>query len=273
MEKNPLGRTLAYPERYDPGLLYAIPRWASRSMLDIDKKLPLFGFDHWRAYEVSWLDRNGKPHVGVGEFCIDARSENTVESKSLKLYLNSLNNEAFGGPQEVQARIATDVSTLTRSEVSVRITALGAPALGRIDAPRGECLDELDSVSGRAAGPDAGLLAVGQGYVKDRWLHSNLFRSNCPVTGQPDWATCQVFYSGREIERGALLAYLCSYRSHQGYHEQCAEMILRDLTLACAPQQLVVGMNFTRRGGLEINPWRSSRPLDPEGLVARFVRQ
>lgn len=272
MDKNPLGEESNYPRHYDPGLLYAIPRWASRSILDIDKKISLQGFDLWRAYELSWLSESGKPEVAMGEFYFDAASENLVESKSLKLYLNSLNNEVFKDAEQFTARIAADLKELTISEVEIFIRQLGESPLSHIQIPPGKCIDNL-GIGVIEIQPDAGLLKVAGGRTEHSALYSNLFRSNCPITGQPDWATVMVQYSGSTIDEQSLLAYLCSFRQHAGYHEECAEMIYRDLMLKCQPESLVVGMNFNRRGGLDINPFRSNQPISPDQMVYRFVRQ
>ncbi len=272
MDSNPLGKATEYPTRYDPGLLYGIPRWASRSLLDIDKKVELHGFDIWRAYELSWLDENGKPEVAMGEIYFDARSESLVESKSLKLYLNSLNNEVFGSSAALADRVAGDLKQITQSEVQVLIRQLGESPLGHIRIPPGKCIDNL-AFKVTELQPDADLLATTGSTSEQCALYSNLFRSNCPITGQPDWATVLVQYSGPTIEEKGLLAYLCSFRQHAAYHEECAERIYRDLMLKCTPETLIVGMNFNRRGGLDINPFRSNRPISPDRRNYRFVRQ
>ncbi|MCP5346334.1 MAG: NADPH-dependent 7-cyano-7-deazaguanine reductase QueF [Gammaproteobacteria bacterium] len=272
MDGNPLGQATEYPSHYDPGLLYGIPRWASRSLLDIDKKLELHGFDLWRAYELSWLNEAGKPEAAMGEFYFDARSENLVESKSLKLYLNSLNNEVFARTENFAERIASDLKEVTSSEVKVVIRQLAESSAAQIRVPPGKCIDNL-AIRVTELQPDAELLRTTGAVTEQCALYSNLFRSNCPVTGQPDWATVMVQYSGPRIEESSLLAYLCSFRQHAGYHEECAERIYRDLMFKCAPESLTVGMNFNRRGGLDINPFRSNRPISPERRNYRFVRQ
>ena len=272
MEKTPLGERSEYPRHYDPGLLYAIPRWASRSLLDIDKKIPLQGFDLWRAYELSWLNQKGKPQAAMGEFFFDARSENLVESKSLKLYLNSLNNEVFASSDKFAERIAADLKELTRSEVQIEIRRLTESPLSRIHTPPGKCIDNLE-IGVLEIQPDAELLKVSGNRTERSALYSNLFRSNCPITGQPDWATVMVQYSGPTIDEQSLLTYLCSFRQHAGYHEECAELIYRDLIFKCEPEHLIVGMNFNRRGGVDINPFRSNQLISPDQMTYRFVRQ
>ena len=262
MNNNTLGSKSVIPARYAPEVLYPIPRWPSRSLLDIDKKLPLFGFDHWHAYELSWLDGANKPRIAIGDIYVDARSENMIESKSLKLYLNSLNNESFKSMEQFEQRIRKDLTRLTQSEVDVLLSEPDRPALRELDDPDGQCIDGLElAVAGEV--PDATLLCCQKERVTNQRLFSNLFRSNCPITGQPDWATLLMEYSGDQIDAQSLLGYVCSFRSHQGYHEECAEMIFRDIMTRCAPDHLVVGLQFTRRGGLDINPYRSNHPISP----------
>ncbi|MBL4820355.1 MAG: NADPH-dependent 7-cyano-7-deazaguanine reductase QueF [Gammaproteobacteria bacterium] len=272
MDKNPLGEKPNFPDKYDPDILYPIPRWPSRSLLDIDKKVPLHGFDFWRAYELSWLNAVGKPEVGVGELFFDARSENLVESKSLKLYLNSLNNERFASSQEFAARIASDLTGVTRSEVEVIVKSCTDESLLTLDKPPGTCLDQHE-VEISTYLPDASLLQSGEQELNSVSLFSDLFRSNCPITGQPDWATFMIEYSGVEIDENSLLAYICSFRQHQGYHEECVELIFRDIMMHCHPTDLIVGLNYTRRGGLDINSFRSNNHISPDQLSFRLARQ
>lgn len=272
MTDNPLGTITKYPDKYSPEVLYPIPRWPSRSLLDIDKKLLMYGFDCWRAYELSWLTKQGKPQCAIGEIYFDARSENMIESKSLKLYLNSLNNERFGDSGDFAETLRKDLTAASRSDVVVNIKSLIDPAVTILHEQPGMVINELDVEIDRYV-PDAELLQCGDGNRNDDCLVCDLFRSNCPITGQPDWASCVVQYSGRAIEPESLLRYLCSFRDHQGYHEECAELIFRDIMLQCQPEVLVVGMNYTRRGGLEINPYRSNRPISPGVFPYRFARQ
>ncbi len=272
MSNNPLGEKSDYPRQYDPDLLYAIPRWASRSLLNIDKRLPIEGFDFWRAYELSWLDKHGRPQVAMGEFYFDARSENLVESKSLKLYLNSLNNEKFTSSDEFSRRVAKDLEDLTVSEVQVVVRQLTDSSLSLVHIPPGKCIDDL-LIENSGSQPDPKILKLTGGKTEHSALYSNLFRSNCPITGQPDWATVMVQYTGPTIDEQSLVAYLCSFRQHAGYHEECTEIIYRDLMFECEPDSLVVGMNFVRRGGIDINPFRSNQPVSPDRLTYRFVRQ
>lgn len=272
MSVNPLGEKIPSPSKYDPGILYPIPRWPARSLLDIDKKLLMYGIDHWHAYELSWLDEKGKPQVAVGEFFFNADSENIVESKSLKLYLNSFNQEKFPDKEKLAAIISNDLSAVSKSEVKVQLLNLGQGEGGDIAVRQGKPLDRQDIEISRYE-PDAGLLQMEADPAFDERLYSDLFKSNCPVTGQPDWASVELEYTGTRINEASLLSYLCSYRGHQGYHEECAERIFRDLMTVCQPTELTLSMNYLRRGGLDINVYRSSNPFPSEKVKSRLLRQ
>ncbi len=272
MSGNPLGEKIPSPSKYDPGILYPIPRWPARSLLDIDKKLLMYGLDHWHAYELSWLNEKGKPQIAVAEFYFDADSENIVESKSLKLYLNSFNQEVFGNAAALQEVIANDLSAVSKSKVLVVIAGLGQGEAPGVSIRRGRSLDSLD-IAVTAYQPDAALLRTTQEVAFDECVFSDLFKSNCPVTGAPDWASIQIEYTGQGIDESSLLTYLCSYREHQGYHEECAERIFRDIMQSCAPDELTLSMNYLRRGGLDINVYRSTRPLASEEVIPRLLRQ
>lgn len=272
MSTNPLGESIPSPSKYDPGILYPIPRWSARSLLDIDKKLRMYGFDHWRAYELSWLNPKGKPIVAMGEFYFDLDSDNIVESKSLKLYLNSLNQEKFNDSGEVTAVIANDLSALSKSEVKILIHGLESDELATRQLREGRLLDSLD-IEVSAELPDPSLLQKGNELVFDESVRTELFRSNCPVTGAPDWASVVIRYTGNKVSEAALLQYLCSFRHHQGYHEECAERIYRDIMLHCEPEELFVAMNYLRRGGIEINVYRCSTPIPVDAVNPRLIRQ
>lgn len=272
MAENPLGEQVSNPGNYAPELLYPIARWASRSLLDIDKKLLMYGIDHWQAYELSWLNQAGKPQVGIGEFYFNADSENIVESKSLKLYLNSLNQERYASTGEIKALIEKDLSAISRSEVKVDIHALDEIQADSIAARPGKSIDG-HSIGDYSAPAEAELLQVDEFEVEDEQLHSDLFKSNCPVTGQPDWASVEIRYTGRKIDESSLLTYLVSFRTHQGYHEECAERAFRDIMQQCQPSELRVTMNFLRRGGLDINVYRSTVPVMSDSVNSRTIRQ
>lgn len=272
MSDNPLGEKTRNPVKYDPTILYPIPRWPARSLLDIDKKIQMYGLDHWHAYELSWLGDDGKPQVALGEFFFNSESENIVESKSLKLYLNSLNQERYRTQQEVAEVITRDLSATSRSEVKVVLNSLATPMEGGSPNNRIKSIDS-ESVIIDTLQPDENLLKIEDDIVFDDELGSDLFKSSCPVTGQPDWASFTIQYTGSKINEASLLRYLCSYREHQGYHEECAERIYRDILLVCKPTELTIGMNFLRRGGLDINVYRSTQLVFSDSVNPRSVRQ
>lgn len=264
-----LGQPTAYPDRYAPELLTPLSRQALQTGGG-----RRFGEDIWNAWELSWLDRHGLPQVGVGEFRIPADSPCLIESKSFKLYLNSLNQERFADVETVMARLREDLGRAAGATVDVALHGLsGIPAMARVQAVTdyadvllgggGAPLVDIDSVPLRAElrEPTPALLAVRDGETVRETLCSNLLKSNCPVTGQPDWATLFVAYEGRPIDREGLLAYVVSFRHHQDFHEHCVERIHADLLACCQPQRLTVYARYTRRGGLDINPWRSSEAI------------
>jgi 7-cyano-7-deazaguanine reductase len=257
-EDSLLGREVAYPRRYDPALLFPVARAPSRAALGVDGALPFAGHDRWHAYELSWLDARGKPQVATATFLVPATTPHLVESKSLKLYLNSLNGERFDAPEAVRQRIADDLSRAAGGPVEVRF---GLPPAGGDDGAA--CIDALEVDIDRYGPPDPGLLRADPGDEADEVLRSHLLKSNCPVTGQPDWATIDVAYSGPRIDRAALLRYLVSFRDHAGFHEQCVEQVFVDVLARCAPRRLSVEARYTRRGGLDINPWRATPGTAP----------
>ena len=264
----PLGKPTAYPDRYAPEVLCPLPRRDSRAQLGIGEPLPFRGEDIWNAWELTWLDRRGKPVAATAEFRVPADSHNLVESKSLKLYLNSLAMSRFGSADEVASLIAGDLARAAAGRVAVDVQA-AAPARGFADLP-GDCLDGLD-VECSAQDVDASLLTARPGEPIGEELHSHLLRSNCPVTNQPDMGSVLVRYRGAPIDRRGLLRYLVSYRRHNAFHESCVERIFVDIKARCAPEQLTVYARFNRRGGLDINPFRSDFEQRAENL--RLWRQ
>jgi len=270
--ENPLGGETSYPEKYSPDVLYPIPRWPARSLMDIDKKIRMYGLDHWQAYELSWLTAKGKPQVAIAEFFVNSESTNIVESKSLKLYLNSFNQERFETMEKVVEVIQGDLSRVTKSEVKVLATALKRTVRQVENTLPGVCIDQAD-IEILDSSPNDELLNCNEELVFDEELYSDLFKSNCPVTGQPDWASVSIQYTGMQISKESLLRYLCSFRSHQGYHEECAERIYRDIMVRCEPTELFVGMNYLRRGGIDINVYRSTQLLGSDIISARLIRQ
>ena len=251
-----LGRTVPPVTGYAPGVLHPIPRVASRASLGMEN-VP-HGVDLWHAYELSWLDQTGKPVVGVGRFSVPASSPNMVESKSFKLYLNSLNNERFESEQAAITRIVADISKVAGETVELELLAVDAPALAGADL-EGECIDSQPVDATFTGEPEGGMLSLADGgRVIEEKLYSHLLRSLCPVTGQPDWASIWLHYKGRALHRGALLRYLLSVRNHHEFHEQCVERMFHDIAIACDPQFLHIQGFYTRRGGMDINPFRST---------------
>lgn len=254
LNDTPLGKHTDYPQEYAPELLYPISRRDGRQQLGIaDQPLPFFGEDIWNAYELSWLDRRGKPVVAQATFRVPAQSPSIIESKSLKLYLNSLNQTRLESREELHQRLQQDLSRVAGAPVNVIINDVAAGSL--VELP-GECLDALD-IEATDYQVNPYYLSITDKVVEEQ-LHSHLLRSLCPVTGQPDWASIQIAYKGPAIDHISLLQYLISYRQHQGFHEQCVEQIFMDIHHRCRPQSLMVKARYLRRGGLDINPCRSS---------------
>ncbi len=267
-EDSSLGREVAYPSTYDAGLLFPIPRASGRDDIGIDASaLPFIGHDRWHAYELSWLDARGKPCVATATLTVPCTSPHLIESKSLKLYLNSLNAERFNSAEAVRERIANDLSARAGDEVSV---AFGLPAMD--DQTAGELIDLLDLDIDDYGPPNAGYLSADPAHLVEELLVSHLLKSNCPVTGQPDWASLVLAYRGPRIDRAGLLRYLVSFRDHAEFHEQCVERIFQDVSARCAPRALSVEARYTRRGGLDINPWRAT-PGFAAPLARREIRQ
>jgi len=262
-----LGRSAIYPDRYDPSLLFPIPRALQRSAIGIAEPLPFHGVDVWNAYELSWLDARGKPNVALAEFRIPATTPNIVESKSFKLYLSSFNQERIESADVLRERMLRDLSAAAGAPIGIDIVP--APRFARIAIEEldGESIDDLPIAIDDYGPPDATHLRTGADDVEET-LVSQLLKSNCPVTGQPDWASVQIRYTGPRVEREGLLRYLVSFRSHADFHEHCVERIYTDLMRHCTPRRLSVYARYTRRGGLDINPWRSSEtgnPPNPRG--------
>lgn len=264
----PLGRHVDYPREYDAGLLFPIARALGRDAIGVDDAaLPFVGVDRWHAYELSWLDARGKPRAGTATFEVPADSPRLVESKSLKLYLNSFNATRFDSEAAVLERIAADLSKAAGAPVLV---TSGLPPMRGADAA--ECIDGQDVDIDSYGPPDARLLHVDGSTTVDEALYSELLKSNCPVTGQPDWATVVIACRGPRIDRAGLLRYLVSFRDHAEFHEQCVERIFNDLLSVARPERLSVEARYTRRGGLDINPWRAT-PGVARPAAVRELRQ
>lgn len=258
IDDSPLGKPSLYRDLYDPGLLYPVPRATLRLELGIAAEPPFTGYDLWNAYELSWLDGKGKPRIALASFVVPADSPNIVESKSFKLYLNSYNQTRISGVTDVHAMLERDLSAAFGVAVSV---SLRGPEQWRGEMPAvwdGACIDDLD-IEMDGYHPDPASLRA-EGPVVDEVLFSHLLKSNCPITGQPDWASIRVDYRGPRIDREGLLRYIVSFRQHGGFHEHCVERIFMDLLSRCRPERLAVYARYTRRGGLDINPFRSTGP-------------
>lgn len=270
-DQNPellLGKNVPAVDHYSPQLLYPIARANARAELGITAELPFSGVDLWHAYEVSWLDVRNKPVVRVGRFFIPADSPAMVESKSFKLYLNSLNGTCYGSEDEVCSILKRDISAVVGAAIELELLPIDAAELDG-GVPEGQCLDDLE-VSIDDCAPGAALLSAGSDIVEES-LVSHLLRSLCPVTGQPDWATVYISYRGRALEHASLLRYLIAFRKHQEFHEQCVERMFIDIHDLISPEFLEIQAFYTRRGGLDINPFRST-DQDPVPL-SRMNRQ
>lgn len=254
----PLGQSTEYPTRYDPGLLFPVARAEKRAEIGLSDSLPFHGQDIWTAFEVSWLEPSGKPQVAIAEFTFDCQSSHIVESKSFKLYLNSFNQEKLSSREQLVQRLAQDLSQAVQSEVKVDLYSLNdyqQRGFGKLD---GQLIDDL-SVDQFQYQYQPKLLRnqSGKSPVSET-LYTHLLKSNCLITSQPDWATLVVRYQGNPIDARSLLQYVVSFRNHNEFHEQCVERIYQDLMNYCAPERLTVYARYTRRGGLDINPWRSN---------------
>ena len=270
-ETSPLGQAVAYRDTYAPELLFPIERQLKRDELGIVAgALPFVGEDLWNAYELSWLDARGKPVVALGEFRVPATSPRLIESKSLKLYLNAFNQQRMASVDEVQSRIAADLSAAAGAEVGVVLMPLATRPQRRSAYPQGDCLDALDiAIDTYQPAPE---LLHATGAEVEETLYSHLLKSNCLVTGQPDWGMLVVRYRGPAIDREGLLRDVVSFRAHNEFHEQCVERVFCDIMARCRPHELAVWARYTRRGGLDINPFRASHAgLRPD--EAMEVRQ
>ncbi|CNI98675.1 NADPH-dependent 7-cyano-7-deazaguanine reductase QueF [Yersinia mollaretii] len=267
-----LGKPTAYRDHYDATLLQAVPRSMNREPLGLyPDSLPFHGADIWTLYELSWLNSNGLPQVAVGEISLNANSINLIESKSFKLYLNSFNQTVFAGWESVQATLQRDLAACAEGDVSVRLYRLDEITDQPIANFTGECLDQQDiRIDNYEFSADYLQGAAGANRVEES-LVSHLLKSNCLITHQPDWGSVQISYSGPQINRQALLRYLVSFRHHNEFHEQCVERIFNDIMRFCQPETLSVYARYTRRGGLDINPWRSNTDFVPS--TGRLARQ
>jgi 7-cyano-7-deazaguanine reductase len=273
-----LGKPVPYADQYDASLLFPMSRLPSRVELGLHGAVPFFGADLWTAYELSWLTPRGKPQVAIAHITVPCETPNIVESKSFKLYLNSFSNSRFASPDEVRDRIRADVSeavwrgAASQSSVGVRMLLPEQFAREAVQDLEGLSLDRLDIECNQYTPAPELLTAAFDEQPVQEVLTSNLLKSNCLVTGQPDWGSVQIRYSGPQIDQGGLLRYLVSYRNHNEFHEPCAERMFMDIWERCKPVKLAIHARYTRRGGLDINPFRTSHPMAPPPNV-RTARQ
>ena len=271
-EQSQLGKASSYIDQYDTSLLFPIPRADKRAELGVTDTPPFFGADMWTLYELSWLNLRGKPQVALAHVTVPCESPYIVESKSFKLYLNSFNNSRFADAREVRERIRADVSAATG--VGIGIKTIGPELFDRepVHEMDGLNLDRLDVECLHFTPAPELLFAEFDELPVTETLTSNLLKSNCLVTGQPDWGSVQIAYSGPAINQEGLLQYLVSFRNHNEFHEQCVERIFMDVWTRCKPIKLSVYARYTRRGGLDINPFRCSYPAQLP-LNVRNARQ
>jgi 7-cyano-7-deazaguanine reductase len=255
----PLGHATPYPDAYDASLLFAVARAPQRREIGLAEALPFTGVDVWTAYELTWLDPRGKPQVAIATLVVPASTPALVESKSVKLYLGAFAQTRFDGIPEVQATIARDLSHATGGTVQVTLDTAAGGLSERGSDLEGQSLDDLQVTIQRYHPAPEQLAAAGP--VVEETLKTDLFRSLCPITGQPDFASVQLAYRGPAIDRAALLRYLVSYRCHPGFHEHCVERIFVDVMARCRCETLSVYARFTRRGGVDINPLRTNAGL------------
>lgn len=272
LDKLKLGQQTQYASNYDRTLLQPVPRHLNRDTLGITHTQPFaFGADIWTAYEISWLNLNGLPQVAIADVAIDFQSENLIESKSFKLYLNSFNQSKFATFEEVQQHLTQDLSNCAKGKVSVKLHPLSKYCHEAIVELAGECLDQQDiEINDYQFNPEILTNCTHDQMVKES-LVSHLLKSNCLITNQPDWGTLQIRYEGKQIDREKLLRYIISFRQHNEFHEQCVERIFCDLMQFAKPDKLTVYARYTRRGGLDINPFRSNFEAVPDNQ--RLARQ
>jgi 7-cyano-7-deazaguanine reductase len=271
-EQSQLGKASAYADEYDASLLFPIARAGKREEIDVSAQAPFFGADMWTAYELSWLNLRGKPQVALAQVVVPCETPNIIESKSFKLYLNSFNNSRFADASAVLALLRRDLSEAAWRGAVLPVTASAPPSIGvklllpdlfdrePLQELDGLSLDRLDIECNRyTPAPDLLSANADEASVTEV-LTSHLLKSNCLVTGQPDWGSVQISYSGPSIDQEGLLRYLVSFRNHNEFHEQCVERIFMDIWRRCKPAKLAVYARYTRRGGLDINPFRTSYP-------------
>ena len=266
-EQSQLGKSSSYVDQYDAALLFPIARRPKRDEIGLTGTLPFFGADLWTAYELSWLNPRGKPQLALARITVPAESTHIVESKSVKLYLNSFNNSVFADASAVQTRLREDLSAAIWQDGAV-MSSVGVQLVLPQDFDKepvheldGLNLDRLDLECSHYQPAPELLTAQSNEAPVTETLTSQLLKSNCLVTGQPDWGSVRISYTGPQIDQAGLLQYIVSFRNHNEFHEQCVERIFMDIWRACKPSKLEVYARYTRRGGVDINPWRTSHPM------------
>ena len=267
-----LGQKTEYCSSYNPELLQAVPRYLNRQELGIVEKQPFVGCDVWHAYELSWLNKKGKPVVALARCLVPFDSPNIIESKSFKLYLNSYNQSRFESKQVVLDRLTEDLSMTAGCVVSIELFDPSDIDTFPVTELPGICIDDIDIEVNEFDLKPSLLTHANAAQQVDETIHSHLLKSNCLITNQPDWASVVISYRGKKIDHGKLLRYLISFRMHNEFHEQCVERIFMDIMSRCMPQSLTVQALYTRRGGLDINPLRSTETFDKE-MLRRTNRQ
>ena len=254
VNSSPLGKKSCYTDKYDISVLFAIPRLNKRTEIGIsNNNIPFYGYDIWNAYEVSWIRPDGRPDVAIAEIIYSCRSEYIIESKSLKLYLNSFNGTIFKSKHHVKTTIEQDLSNKLNTDILVKLNDIDTEV--NFKKSEGENIDnyyDKDFDNSKVETID-GII------VKDKKIYSNLLKSNCPVTMQPDWGTLIITYSGQKINYSSLINYIISLRNLNEFHEQCIEKIYMEIYKNCNPYNLEVYGRYTRRGGIDINPYRSTK--------------
>jgi 7-cyano-7-deazaguanine reductase len=268
--KLPLGQETGYPHKYAPDLLCSISRGDGRDSLGLSRELPFSGVDMWNAWELSWLGEGDLPAVATAEFSVPAESPSMIESKSLKLYLNSFSMSRFSSSVEVAETISKDLSACSGGHVAVNVVPIVNTEARQIARLAGTCLDSI-AVTCTDWDVNPGLLLADSHRIVEEYLYSHLLRSLCPVTSQPDMGSVQISYRGPKIDRASLLRYIVSYRRHNDFHEACVERMFVDLMSRCTPLSLTIHARYQRRGGIDINPFRSSTAHKPLNL--RLWRQ
>jgi len=258
-----LGQQTTYPTHFDSQLLLGVPRARNRKPIGIDAdQLPFSGIDYWNGYELSWLNDKGLPQVAIAAFEVPVESPNLIESKSFKLYLNSYNEHQWASWTQVQTQLSKDLSACAGGSVKVTLYPVDSPDLPAMGGLPGDCIDQQDiQIETYDYAPQLLQLTPAQTKVEET-LHSHLLKSNCLITNQPDWGSVTIHYRGPQLDRAALLRYLISFRRHNEFHEQCVERIFMDLQ-QLGIKELTVYARYTRRGGLDINPFRSNFEQPP----------